>query len=215
MLAIVLCVALACPAFAADQSVPSVSYKDGPAIITAIDANNGDAKGCIIVTTIAQAVDKNTSISEEIRKILLDTYDGLLQGTIEVPYEVNKFVIRELVDIRFDKEFCESVGHEHLPMTVDFELGVDKDALVQVYTYRNEKIEPIKSVENNGDGTVTCVFEQLCPVLFVVGRTDANGNPNTGDNSMIKLCIAMLVISMGVIILLIAKASRKNCNSDK
>lgn len=196
MLAIVLCVALAAPAFAADEFVPSVSYKLEPRLISGFGANNEDVLGCLEITAIAEALDLNSDVRENIREDLVAAYDKIINGEIEFPYDTKKFVIRDLIDITFDKEICEANGHQHLPMKLTFDLGVGADALVQAYTYKNEKLDAVKEVTNNGDGTVTCVFEHLCPVLFVVNRTTADGTPNTGDNSAIGLYVAMMALSL-------------------
>ena len=49
-------------------------------------------------------------------------------------------------------------------------------------TYVNGKWVPAVSTVNNGDGTVTVVFEDICPIAFSV-RTDAAGSEKTADIS--------------------------------
>ena len=69
----------------------------------------------------------------------------------------------------------------------------------------NGQWAPVKSVKNNGDGTVTCVFEDICPVAFCVEpHADANP-PKTGDAAggyMLNWLI-LLVASAAVVVVLI------------
>ena len=60
VITLLLCCSLVMPAFAAqsDEFVPSITYKDGPDIIEAIqksDKEEKDVDDCIVVTTLKQA----------------------------------------------------------------------------------------------------------------------------------------------------------------
>ena len=97
-----------------------------------------------------------------------------------LPLEEN-YVIRELLDVSFKASACREEKHGHkeklaepgVTLTVDFDLGVNQDAVIEVLTYSadgasNRSWKKIVSVTNNGDGTLTCVFEDKCPVAFCV-----------------------------------------------
>ncbi len=48
------------------------------------------------------------------------------------------------------------------------ELGIEADAKLMALVYVDGAWTEVKDVENNGNGTVTCLFEDICPVAFVV-----------------------------------------------
>lgn len=136
---------------------------------------------CIVVTSVVEAEEKTTDISQEARDLLLDIYDRMVNGDETLPIE-ESFSIRELVDVSFKYEACELL-EDHgnkaeivkLPgvtLNVSFDLGVDAEETVVVMTYvevdGEMKWVEIESVTNNGDGTVSCVFEDICPVAFAV-----------------------------------------------
>ena len=136
---------------------------------------------CIVVTNVMQAEEKQTDISQETRDLLLDVYNQLVDGTMNLPIE-ESFSVRDLVDVSFAYEACE-LQEDHgnkakilalpgITLSIDFDLGVDADEELVVMTYVDVDGEmqwvEIESVTNNGDGTVTCVFEDICPVAFAV-----------------------------------------------
>lgn len=134
---------------------------------------------CIVVTNVDEAKAATTDISQETRDLLLEIYDKLVEGSMNLPIE-GDFSVRDLVDVSFKYEGCE-LQEDHgnkakilaLPgvtLSVDFNLGVaaDEELVVMTYNAETETWTEIESVTNNGDGTVTCVFEDICPVAFAV-----------------------------------------------
>jgi hypothetical protein len=136
---------------------------------------------CIVVTNVLQAEEKQTDISQETRDLLIDVYNQLVDGTMTLPIE-ESFSVRDLVDVSFAYEACE-LQEDHgnkakilalpgITLSIDFDLGVDADEELVAMTYVDVDGEmqwvEIESVTNNGDGTVTCVFEDICPVAFAV-----------------------------------------------
>ena len=187
ILALVLCLAVAAPAFAAGTFVPSVSYKDGPEIEDAeMDGQKVDA--CLIVSSVADAKNKTTDIGQDDRDQLVEVYDALLGGTMKLPIEEDH-VIRDLVDVSFAETGCVGQNHGHEEwlaqpgntVTVTFDLGVAKSEEVFVMVYVDGQWVPAEKVINNGDGTVTVVFEDICPVAFCVVDDKVDGPAQTGD----------------------------------
>lgn len=180
-----ICMSLVIPAFAAEDSfVPSIGYKDGPDII---DVEDFDIEH-LVITSLKEAEEKTTDIYQEDRDLLQSVYEDLMDGDMELPREDEDayYVIRDLVDVSFTTECRESddghqekLAEEGVTITITFDLGVAADEDVVVMTYIDGKWEPIVSVENNGDGTVTCVFEDICPVVFCV--RERTGGSETGD----------------------------------
>lgn len=205
---------LACPAFAAEDTfVPSISYKDGPAINQAVMGEE-DVAGCLVVTSLKGAADKTTDISQEARDLLLDVYAKLDSGEMELPLEEG-YIIRELVDVSWKQSACEDAGHAHkaehekegVTVSVDFDLGIDADDGLLVYAYRSGEWKPIEAVTVNSDGTVTCVFEHFCPVVFCF--KDNTDNDPTGDITSESLLLWFVLMAVSVAAIVVMTADRR------
>ena len=83
-------------------------------------------------------------------------------------------------------------------------MGVGKGVEVIVMVYINGQWVPAEKVTNNGDGTVTVVFEDICPVAFVVEKDEADGPAQTGDvlGQDLMLWVVLMVLSMAAIVVL-------------
>lgn len=228
---LMMCAALVCPAFAAENDfVPSITYKDGPEFDEVIlekpaegsqettpegetiPMERENVANCLVITSVTDAEKKTTDIYQEDRDTLLEVYQKLSDGTMKLPLE-DGFVIRELVDIGFKKTTCVETEHthkadmeeEHTTVIAKFNLGVAKDDVVQVLHYHNGQWEPIESVVNNGDGTITCVFEHFCPVAFCVNADAEVLPPKTGDTAGTELLLwsVLLLVSVAAVVALV------------
>ena len=215
VIAMALCATLVCPAFAAnDTFVPSISYKDGPDVEKAI--LDGKTVGdCLTITSIRQATEGNTDIYQNERDLLLDVYAKLSNGSMKLPLE-ETYVVRELLDVSFKASACRDQGHGHkeklaepgTTLSVDFDLGVNQDAKIEVLTYMTDDSGnagwiKIEGVTNNGDGTLTCVFEDICPVAFCV-LDEGKIPPKTGDSigNQLWLWVTLMGVSAVAIVAL-------------
>lgn len=225
--AFALCVNMSVTAFAADF-VPSIGVKDGLEVVAA-KMDEADVKPCLVVSSTKQAENKTTDISQGDRDLLLSVYQQLTSGAMKLPLE-SKYVIRDLVDVSFRYNDCrENADHadkaaqlkeEGTTLTVTFKMGVDAKEKISVLVYQETASAarttqqgqwvPAESVKNNGDGTVTVEFEDICPVAFVVEDTDG---PTTGDvagNQILFLTIAMVASATGIIALVVPKAKKSH-----
>ncbi len=206
IVAMTLCVALLSSFAFADEFVPSIGDKDHPEIVPVegdvigeiIDDNNQVISevdtGCLVVTPVSEA---NTSaeIPEDARQTLLDVYEQLSNGSMELPYDssVNPddMVIRDLFDLSFLCEEHPEMLENGNAFRVTFDLGVAAGDTVVAMVYVNGEWINVELI-NNGDGTVTCLFEQICPVVFSVKQTETP--PQTGDfsgNSILMWALLM------------------------
>lgn len=209
LMVLVIAMSLAVPAAAADTFVPSITYKDGPDINTAT-MDGGDVKGCLVVTSISKAKNKSTDITQDDRDLLLDVYSKLNSGEMKLPIENDKYVIRELVDVSFLYNNCRA-SHDHeewlkkdnTTVTVDFKLGVKSSADVLVLVYVDNKWVPAEKVTNRGNGNVTVVFEEICPVAFCVDTDSQVTPPKTGDTAGQRIFLWGSVMAGSVAALLI------------
>ena len=226
-LALLLCFGVWGTAFAAeDDFVPSITYKDGPELVVGTDEEGNPSAGtictadgevldniapdCLVVTTIAEAL-KNvqTGIPSEAEALLEEVYQQLLDGSVELPFENgDEMVITHLVDATM---LCKgtTAGTDHDAMLEEdgvyleltFELGVGANVPVSVMCYVDGQWVAVRTV-NNGDGTVTCWFEQICPIAFAIPASTVEKPPATGDNSAAELGLwtAMLIASSAALI---------------
>lgn len=209
-----ICLSLICPAFAAEDTfVPSISYKDGPEIIEA-KLETDDVEACLVVTSLKGAAEKSTDISQEARDLLVEVYEKLNSGEMKLPTGEG-FVIRELVDVSWKQVGCVEQEHTHeedlkkegVTVTIALDMGVDANTDILVYAYRDGKWEPIESAKNNGDGTVTCVFEHFCPVAFAV--REQTGGSQTGDTARSSLVLWGVLMAVSMVAIVVLAVSRK------
>ena len=216
ILALVMCVALACPVFAAQEDfVPSITYKGEPELVPVKDPNGEDAvgtvykvqaedqplsyiyDGCLVITSVAN-VDASEEIPDTAAEQLKEVYNALTSGEMKLPYDKvegyagQDMTILELLDVSWlcgadasDHDHPTEVEPEGVVFDVTFRMGVSQFAKVVVMTYNNGQWNPIENVVNNGDGTVTCTFEHLCPVVFCVSQNYTDVPSQTGDASNI------------------------------
>lgn len=200
------------PAFAAESEfVPSISYKDGPAIVSAV-MNEENVASCLVVTSLKAAAEKTTDITQEARDLLLDVYGKLVAGEMDLPLEED-YTIRELVDVSWKQTACVENPHTHAAdlekdgtsVTVSFELGAGSTDELLVFAYRNGQWGAVESVKIDEAGNVTCVFEHFCPVAFCV-KNEKNTDP-TGDISetSLMLWIVLLAVSTAAVVAMSAK----------
>lgn len=225
---IVLCFCLSVPAFAAeDDFVPSITYKPNPDVMTVSDEAGGEYfalirdengkvleyidEGCLLITPVAHIWDETKDVPENVEDLLSFVYTELEDDTMKLPYEKfgedvdpSKMVIRDLFDIRW---YCEE-SEEHdamlLPkgvtLEITFDLGVMPNVPIYTMTYDEENKEwhPIVKTTNNGDGTVTCIFEHLCAVTFSMPIAADAGSASAGVEGAENLSVMPWLIAMGV-----------------
>lgn len=225
IMALMACAALALPAMAEESVfVPSIGYKDGPEVEQAVQ-DGEEVSGCIVVTSIPEARERTTDIFQEDRDLLLEVYEALSDGSMELPLR-NDYVIRDLVDVSYMATECVGEDHGHrewlaqedTTISITFDIGIPTGTDVTVMTYIDGVWEPIESVVNNGDGTLTCVFEDICPVVFCVEEDYHIGPPpKTGDEfgRKLPLWIALMAVSLIAIVVLVVLYRKKDKDGHK
>lgn len=224
---------LCVPAMAADF-MPSVNNKPAPEIVPVPEGGSGGKptigvirdendkiigyvyEDCLVVTPVSE-VDQSKDIPEDAKQLLKDIYDKLTNGGMTLPYEeVNpnlnpgNMVIRDLFDASWlcgdHPELLSKPGNT---LELTFKLGVAPGVEVVTMTYINGKWVPVVSTVNNGDGTVTCVFDEICPIAFSV-RTDVTESEKTGDiSSLLWVIIALVALAALVVVTVIYRRNMK------
>lgn len=167
IIAAVLCVAMVCPAFAAEGDfVPSISYKDTPEIVTILDANGQPAlasvhradstivgyiyESCLLLTPVSEAA-TSTLISAEAAQQLLKIYNDLDSGALVLPFEdidpdlkPEEMVIRDLFDASWicDHDHSETTSEQGVYVQITFDMGVDANTELYGMVYMSNQITP-------------------------------------------------------------------------
>lgn len=227
--ALVLVFTLAGTAFAAEGGfVPSIDYKGGPQIVPPTDPDDPDNEsyigivrdkdgnpldyvdpGCLRITAVAEAMDEQTDVPQNIRDLLTGIFSDLNSGDMKLPFEKfnegfnqNNMTVRDLFDARWlCQEHPEMIAPEGVVFEVIFDLGVEADEEIYVMTYDEaaDTWSPIVSTVNNGDGTVTCTFEHLCAITFSVLTGPVTEEAQSGLWLWISLLVAAVAAVAGVI----------------
>ena len=193
VLALMICMSVTGTAFASAYTA-SVESKSAPAVVeiqneagnTAIATLVGEvseeiaslvSEEFLVVTAVADA-ETSAQIPDASEQALLEVYKGLQDGTIQVPFaeldqeNAEKLVVRDLFDVSWadveGNDFAEYLDNENISLKMTFAMDVEADAKVYVMVYKNDAWNQIEQVINNGDGTITCVFNHLCPVAVIV-----------------------------------------------
>ena len=213
-LALLLLATLVVPGFAAENEfAPSIGYKDGPEIEKA-ETDKEEVTPCLVITSILQAKEKKTDISQEDRDLLLEVYEALSKNEMGLPLESDDYVVRELIDISWRNDDCveqddhnhkEWLSQENTSLKVTFDTKISSNMDVVVLVYINEQWVPVTSVTRNGNDTITCVFEDICPVAICVKESADTPPAQTGDamGRMLWLWVLLLVASLGAMTVLV------------
>ena len=188
VVALVMCLSIAIPAFAAESEfVPSITYKPDPIIVPVekdgveyigvmVDENGEIADyvehGCVKITPLADVWDNKVSVAAEIKEVLTKVYDGLTSGDMAIAcdeHDADKLVVRELFDIRWACDEHPNMMDEGFRLQLIFDLGINagEDVCVTVYDDESGEWTTMDAV-NNDDGTVTVTLTKMGVIAFSV-----------------------------------------------
>ena len=227
---LLLCVSMVLPVFAAeDNFVPSITYKPNPELVSDNDGHIGvirDADGnvldyvdhaCLRITPIAYVWDEEIDVEKLVEDLLIYIYESLKDGSMEIPYEkhegldltASNMVIRDLLHIEWTcEEHAPMLGENGNTLELIFDFGVVSDLQVygQSYDEKTTEWNPLVSVVNNGDGTLTCVFDRLGAIEFSVPVAGASAAPaeSAATTSMMPWIIAIAVAAVAIVGVLFA-----------
>lgn len=226
LLALVLCVSMVVSVSAASGFVPSISYKDHPNVeepIRLVDETGKELKkldgDCLKITSVSEAAQTPEDEVTQIEKELLYVYEQLTDGTMTLPFDADKadnMIIRDLFDATLicgeyhtNPSHVNELAKPGVFIEITFDLGIEADTEVVVMAYIDGEWAPIHSVTNNGDGTVTCVFDQICPIAFCVEQKLES--PKTGDIAIPQMILwtVLLLGSFAAIVLMLLSKRRK------
>lgn len=220
LLILVMSLTLACAAFAAEtEFVPSIDVKPAPEF--AVDENgnigyiigaDGEVlapieEGCLVITPVSELLNGEGNLTEA-QKLLVFVYNALVSGEMKIPAEKlneklshDEMVVRDLFDLTWQcTDHPEMLEAEGVVLKLNFKTNLSAETEMFCMTYKNDEWNPIVSVVNNGDGTMTCTFGHLCPVAFMLGE-DKNV-PDTGIsfNAEVMLWGAVMAVATSALV---------------
>lgn len=197
---------------AADEFVPSISYKDSPEVVgdpEITDKDNNEVTGAqVIITPVSEALETPEQERTEGEALLVELFDKLSNGDMKMPVPDGEggeeyYVVRDLFDIGID--YGTQQPPEAVRVEITFDLGVKAGEEVAVMFF-DETWVAIENVNNNGDGTITVVFEKLGPVAFCVEDTSQSA-PTSDDlgQKLLPWTILTLLTAAAVVFMLISR----------
>lgn len=230
---LMICISLAVPAAAAEKGfVPSISYKPAPEIVPVTDPDGNpaiavlrDADGniiayitenCLVITSVSEA-ETSTEIPEDAAALLLELYQKLLSGDMTLPYDKldgnpdgQNMIIRDLFDASWlCADHPELLAQDGVTMDIIFDLGVEAKRDVYGMVYLDGQWVPTVKCVNNGDGTVTCTFDELCPIVFAVEGSSDSSKTGDVDNTIWWTLAAVAALAAIVVLTVIYRRSTK------
>ena len=183
---------------------------------------------CLIISSITEALN-DADLPEGVKEVLLKVYDEFVKGAklsdvcpdladiVKEKWGKDKtpddLVIKDLFDVT---DYCDDIN-EHLNggavLDLTFDLGIGAGTFITAMVYVDGKWVPVKNCINNGDGTVTVEFTDICPVAFLVPGSGQNMDvvsPITADTSSIFTWGAVMVISLAAIVALVIYRRKVN-----
>ncbi|MBE6824408.1 MAG: hypothetical protein E7513_03575 [Ruminococcaceae bacterium] len=211
--------------------IDQLNGKDVVGFITGPDGDRLSTEflDCLIITSVSEAP-TDPDIPEDAKEELLKVYEELnkpgtklsevcpeLTDIVKEKWGKDKtaddLVIKDLFDLT---DYCDDLK-EHLKdgaiLDLTFDLGIGKGVFVTAMVYVDGKWVPVVDCINNGDGTVTVKFDQICPVAFLVPGSGVNMStvsPTTNDASGIIMWSAVMLVSLVAIMALVMYRRRVN-----
>lgn len=204
-----------------EGNVIAVEYKDHIVITSVAEADTSTEIPDDAKTELKNVFQDLSAPNAKLSEICPDLND-LVAKKLGTDKTADDLVIRDLFDLT---ALCDPLKTE-LPKdgtTVDlnFKVNVGSDDFITAMVYVDGAWKLVPTT-NNGDGTITCSFEEICPVAFLVpaeqGSSGIIADTPTGENATIvtgnntttiALWSGVMVVSLGLIITLCIVARRK------
>lgn len=193
----------------------------------------------VVITSVSDA-DDSDEIPEDAKKTLKDVYDDLCKDDTKLSdlcpdlndlvssklgddKTADDLVIKDLFDITpLCDDLKTQLPTDGIVVDFNFKVALDPDAFIAAMVYVDGVWKLVPTV-NNGDGTITCTFEEICPVAFLVpadsatdgvisdGATDSNVTIVTGKDNLTSILFwgGTMALSLGLIVVLCVVTRRK------
>ena len=219
------------------KPAPVIKYEEddeGNKIIGHVVDPNGNILSieyhdCLVITPVSEAK-TSEKIPADAAELLLKVYDDLSADDMKLSTlsdklndmvaedlgkgkDADDLVVKDLFDITV---LCDELKEKLAPvgntLTLTFEVSVAENVPVYVMTYKNDKWAPVVEAVNNKDGTITCTFEDFCPVAFLVPTSGgSNVKPEPGDttNNVVWAIVMISAVALITVLLVVNRKSLK------
>lgn len=229
VMVLALCLSMGATVLAADNYVPSIGDKQEPDIVVdgdtvAVIEEYPEGKhldditvqdACLIVTSVATAQAGTNNIPADAKALLLDVYQKLVDGTMKIPYDdlgkdPSAMEIRDLFDVTLlCEEHTKMLEEGSNVLKVTFDLGVKSSETVYAMVYVDGQWKKVPSCVNNGDGTVTVKFSEICPVVFCVEGKTPPAQTGDANRNTVAIYGSILAVSMAAMVGLVVVYRKK------
>ena len=232
ILSLVMVLSLGVVAFAAEDDFrPSVDSKDHPVVVPQdyngvsfdaliLDENNEVIEGIHIVTEktpdgeiIVTAYSEKEIADERVNVVYFQTsYEEILDA--RSLKELNELIpvgmiVRDFFDITLVGAF-KDIFNEGKKLQIKFDIAAELKEKLMVLTRCSDESgwEFVESVTINPDGTVTVIFDKLCPVIFLTEDTGTVQSPATSDFASTALWSLAIIFGIGSVCMVLASKKR-------
>ncbi len=232
ILSLVMVFGLSVSAFAAEDDFrPSVDSKDHPVIVPQdfngisfdaliLDENNEVIEGIHIVTErrpdgeiIITAYSEIEVADERVNVVYMQTsYKEILSA--RSLKELNDLIplgmiVRDFFDITLVGAY-KDIFKDGKKLQIKFDIGAQLKEKLMVLTRCSDESgwEFVESVTINPDGTITVIFDKLCPIIFLTEDTGAVQSPATSDFASTALWSLAIIFGIGSICMIVASKKR-------
>lgn len=220
---------------AEDDFRPSVDSKDHPVIVPQLfdgvsfdalilDENNEVIEGIHLVTKrnpdgeiIVTAYSEKDIADERVNVVYFEaSYQDILSA--RSLKELNDLIpvgmiVRDFFDITLVGAYND-IFNEGKKLQIRFDLGVELKEKIMALTRCSDESgwEFVESVTINPDGSVTVVFDRLCPVIFLAEDTGAVQSPATSDFAATALWSLAIIFAIGSVCMIAVSKKRSKAN---
>lgn len=232
ILSVIMVLSFSVAAFAAEGDFrPSVGSKDHPVVVPQavngisfdaliLDENNEVVEGIHIVTEerpdgeiIITAYSEIEVADERVNVVYMETsYQEVLDA--RSLRELNEMIpigmiVRDFFDVTLVGTY-QDIFKEGKKLQIRFDIGAELEEKIMALTRCSDETgwQFVESVTINPDGTVTVIFDELCPVIFLTEKDDAVQSPATSDMNTVALWTLAVVFGMGSVCMIIASKKR-------
>ena len=232
VLAVFMMFSICVSAFAAEGDFrPSVDSKDHPVIVPQLfngvsfdalilDENNEVIEGIYLVTEenedgeiIVTAYSEIEIADERVNTVYFQaSYKDILDA--RSLKELNELIpvgmiVRDFFDITLVGAYND-IFKEGKKLQIRFDIGAElKDKIMALTRCSDESgWEFVESVTINSDGSITVIFDKLCPIIFLTEQSNLVTSPATSDFSTVALWSLAAIFGIGSVCMLVTSKKR-------
>lgn len=184
---------------------------------------------CFDIYSVADALN-NADIPQNVKDELKKVYEELtksdvnlsdicpgLNDIVKEQWGANKtpngLVVKDLFYINQNCDEFEDCLKDGNTIDLTFDVSIGPGVFFTAMVYVDGQWVPVENCVNNGDGTVTVTFSQVCPVAFLVPGSSIDMetvSPATSDVSGVIIWSSVMVASLAAIAFLVIYRRKVN-----